>query len=70
MIPSTIPLEDHQNGGNRSRGSRQAHGHLNKIYEALHSYRDEAVEDVEGGGKPSECILVFSWLDLTLTSSL
>ena len=62
-------MEDHQNGGNRSGGRGEGNGCLYKIHEAFFSDRDEAVEDVEGGRRPSESLIVFFGLTRLLTPS-
>ena len=59
---STILMENHQNGGDRSRGRREGHGRLYSIHEAFLSHRDEALEDVEGSRKPSKFLIV-SWIN-------
>ena len=56
----TILMENHQDGGDWSRGRREGNGRLYQVHETLLSYRDEALEDVEGGWKSSELISAFS----------
>ena len=56
---SEDPLEDYQDGGNRSRGRGKSNGRLYKVHETLLSHRDEALEDVEGGRELSKFLVVF-----------
>ena len=56
---SKVLVEDHQDGSNQSSSDWKAYGCFNQVYEALLSDRDEVVEDVEGGRKQSESIIVF-----------
>ena len=56
-------MENHQNGGDLSRGRGEGDGHLYKVHEALLNHRDEALEDVEGGRGSSEFLVVFSWIN-------
>ena len=66
----TILVENHQDGGDWSWGRREGNGRLYKVHETLLSYRDEALEDVEGGWKLSEFLMVFLGLTCLLTSSI
>ena len=59
----TILVENHQDGGDQSRSRQKGNGRLYQLYEALFGDRDETVEDVEGGRKPSEFPVVFSWIN-------
>ena len=43
-----ILMENHQDGGDRSRGRKEGYGCLYSLHEALLSHWDEIVEDVEG----------------------
>ena len=61
-------MENHQDGGDRSRGRREGHRRLYPIHEALFSDRDEAMEDVERGRESSEFFVCFPWLTCLLTS--
>ena len=54
-----ILVENHQDGGDQSRGRREGNGCLYKIHEAFVSDRDETLEDVEGGRRLSEFLIVF-----------
>ena len=48
-----IFMENHQNGGDRSRGRREGYGCFHLLHEALFRHRNEVVEDVEGGRESS-----------------
>ena len=52
-------MENHQDGGDQSRGRREGYGCLYKVHETLLSHRDEVMEDVEGSREPSEFLVVF-----------
>ena len=54
-----ILMENHQNGGDQPRGSREGDGHFYKVHDTLLSHRDEALEDVEGSRRSSEFPVVF-----------
>ena len=62
-------MENHQNGGDRSRGRREGNGRLNSLHEALISHQNEVMEDVERGREPSEFLAVLFGVDRLLTSS-
>ena len=64
----TILMENHQNGGDRSRGRREGDGRFYKVHETLLSHRDEALEDVEGSRRSSEFLVVFFEWTRLLTS--
>ena len=64
-----ILVENHQDGGDRSRSRREGHERLYSFYEALLSHWDEALEDVEGGRESSKLVMVFFWINSSLTSS-
>ena len=53
-----ILVENHQDGGDRSRGRREGHGRFYSLHEALLSHWNEALEDVEGGRESSEFLIV------------
>ena len=63
-------MENHQNGGDQSRGRRKGYGHLYSVHETLLSYTDEALEDVEGGQRSSEFLVYSPWLTCLLTPSI
>ena len=63
-------MENHQDGGDQSRGRREGYGHFHLLHETLLSYRDETVEDVEGSQRLSESFAVFLRLTCLLTSSM
>ena len=64
----TILMENHQNGGDWSRGRREGDGRFYKVHETLLSHRDEALEDVEGSRRSSEFLVVFFEWTRLLTS--
>ena len=63
-------MENHQDGGDRSRGRREGHGRLHSLHETLLSHWDGGLEDVEGSRKSSESLMVFLGLTRLLTSSM
>ena len=66
----TILVENHQDGGDWSRGRREGNGHLYKVHETLLSHRDETVEDVERSWESSKFLIVFLGSTRLLTSSI
>ena len=64
-----ILVENHQDGGDRSRDRGEGYGRFHSFYEALLSHWDEALEDVEGGRESSEFLIVLLRLTRLLTSS-
>ena len=63
-------MENHQDGGDRSRGRREGYGRLYSLHEAFLSHWGEALEDVEGSRKSSKFPMVFLRLTHLLTSSM
>ena len=49
-----ILVENHQDGGDQSRGRGEDYGRFHSLHEALLGYWNEALEDVEGGRESSE----------------
>ena len=62
-----IFVENHQDGGDRSRDRREGHGCIYSLHEAFLSHWDEALEDVEGSRELSEFPMVFLGLTRLLT---
>ena len=60
-----ILVENHQDGGNQSRGRRESYGRLYLVHEAFFGHRNEIVEEVEGGGRSSEFLIVFPGINLS-----
>ena len=63
-------MENHQDGGDRSRGRREDHGRLYSLHEAFLSHWDETLEDVEGSRELCEFPTVSLGLTHLLTSSI
>ena len=63
----TILVENHQDGGDQSRGRREGHGRLHSLYEALLSHWNETLKDVEGSRESSEFLVVLPRLNRLLT---
>ena len=61
-------MENHQNGGYRSRGRGESHGHLYSLHEAFLSHWNETLEDVEGSRELSEFPIVLLRLARLLMS--
>ena len=64
-----ILVENHQDGGDGSRGRREVYGCLYYVHETFLSHRNEIVEDVERGRRSSEFLVVFLGFTHSLTSS-
>ena len=63
-------MENHQDGGDQSRGRGEGNGRLYLLHEALLSHWDEALEDVEGSRESGEFPIVSLGLTHFLTPSL
>ena len=46
------------------KGRGEGDGCLYKVHEAFFGHRDETLEDVEGGRKSSEFLVVLPWINL------
>ena len=63
-------MENHQDGGDQSRGRREGNGCLHSFHEAFLSHWDEALEDVEGSRESSEFPMVSLGLTRLLTPTM